>query len=585
MGGSLAEWQKAGDPRLAHMDRVFSRFAQPGALPWGARPASAGGHPASASAVTLSAKPAPRPSSRGGRPRTASRPGTAGSQPAGSRPATALSKLSVGGRPPAGPGEAAKRPASASVADPEEAKRRAAKAAQRKKQREAREAVFYTSNKLSYGASEIDPELYRSMQDVVRPIRAPNVTLRSEWGESLAWAEKQRAKKTAGAQKQSQTTYDRLNDSVYPEFLSSRNLQNDQFFEWVRRQRLYYGDILSEEATQAVDEWLDQASDEERQEFLELFRDLHVAHTSEMLRSISHQDYSKYNPDRATFAKRPSSAPFAEGSRPMTAEQLSRPGTGGVRPPPAVRPATGSRPATADPSRRPSTSAGVRKIKPTVEASGDGPPKIEIETFSSQVPLQWGGSGLAPTSTYTDTYRKGPAYATAEDGGGEEDRMLGYWAAVTAPFGSLNPKFYKHEGKTNYYPIPEALMYPKGLIGGAPPRGTQTTNRMSFLPRSEEELIDQAKKAAEQVAASKAARYITTVPLGAQGIMSLPRLKDGTHLRFGTTYKEFHEQTDKYENDVGRSVEEAKRNKMVHKGITAPIGGTAPANTQFMFFE
>ena len=105
---------------------------------------------------------------------------------------------------------------------------------------------------------------------------------------------------------------------------------------------------------------------------------------------------------------------------------------------------------------------------------------------------------------------------------------------------------------------------------------------MSFLPRSEEELI-QAKKAAEQVAASKAARYITTVPLGAQGIMSLPRLKDGTHLRFGTTYKEFHEQTDKYENDVGRSVEEAKRNKMVHKGITARWGDRAGQHTVHVF--
>ena len=40
MGGNLAEWQKAADPRLAHMDRVFSRFAHPGALPGGARPAS-----------------------------------------------------------------------------------------------------------------------------------------------------------------------------------------------------------------------------------------------------------------------------------------------------------------------------------------------------------------------------------------------------------------------------------------------------------------------------------------------------------------------------------------------------------------
>ena len=53
---------------------------------------------------------------------------------------------------------------------------------------------MYTHNQLTYGASEIEPELYQDIHSLVKPIIAPNLTLKSDWGEGLKATGEWRAK-------------------------------------------------------------------------------------------------------------------------------------------------------------------------------------------------------------------------------------------------------------------------------------------------------------------------------------------------------------------------------------------------------
>ena len=146
---------------------------------------------------------------------------------------------------------------------------------------------------------------------------------------------------------------------------------------------------------------------------------------------------------------------------------------------------------------------------------------------------------------------------------------------MTTPFGSLNPLFYKHgqDPGQNFYCVPRANLHRKGLVHGKPEEKNHTTHRMTYMRRSEKDLKELAKKAAEQVAASKAARYTSSIPLGHQGIMSLPS--------WGTSNAGYGSR-----DTAGLVLDknEAARNKQVHSGITAPIGASAPADTSVADF-
>ena len=122
-------------------------------------------------------------------------------------------------------------------------------------------------------------------------------------------------------------------------------------------------------------------------------------------------------------------------------------------------------------------------------------------------------------------------------------------------------------------PPPAPPPHRKGLVHGKPEEKNHTTHRMTYMRRSEKDLKELAEKAAEQVATSKAARYTSSIPLGHQGIMSLPS--------WGTSNAGYGSR-----DTAGLVLDknEAARNKQVHSGITAPIGASAPADTSVADF-
>lgn len=55
-------------------------------------------------------------------------------------------------------------------------------------------------------------------------------------------------------------------------------MQQDQcFFDWVQRQRLYYGDLLTDTAAVRMDQMLQQADQASKSELLEALRLLYAA--------------------------------------------------------------------------------------------------------------------------------------------------------------------------------------------------------------------------------------------------------------------------------------------------------------------
>ena len=148
-----------------------------------------------------------------------------------------------------------------------------------------------------------------------------------------------------------------------------------------------------------------------------------------------------------------------------------------------------------------------------------------LAPYKSDIPIKWSGAKSSHFSSYRTSFkgRQGQELSVDPDAENREKNKVD-WTAVTTPFGSLNPLFYKHgqDPGQNFYCVPRANLHRKGLVHGKPEEKNHTTHRMTYMRRSEKDLKELAKKAAEQVAASKAARYTSSIPLGHQGIMLLP---------------------------------------------------------------
>jgi len=428
---------------------------------------------------------------------------------------------------------------------------------------------MYTHNQLTYGASEIEPELYQDIHSLVKPIIAPNLTLKSDWGEGLKATGEWRAKmeqKNPRGRKPAETSYGRFNDAVHPNFSdNAAHTQNDTFYRWVRKQRLYYGDILNEDAAAKVDSWLRGASEADRKAFIETFRDLNIVAKQDVSDSLYKQDYTHYRPG----TREPSEAngtPTASRPRTVPSKKASR----------------GALPVAADALRSLASAGSAR-------GGAGGAPKRgghwqqgneSLAPYKSDIPIKWSGANNSLFSSYRTSFKGRQGHELNVDPDAEQENQSQEksrvdWTAVTTPFGSLNPLFYKHgqDPGRKFYCVPRANLHRKGLVHGKPEEKNHTTHRMTYMRRSEKDLKELAKKAAEQVAASKAARYTSSIPLGHQGIMSLPS--------WGTSNAGYGSR-----DTAGLVLDknEAARNKQVHSGITAPIGAAAPADTSVADF-
>mmetsp|Transcript_23489 Transcript_23489/g.51554 ORF Transcript_23489/g.51554 Transcript_23489/m.51554 type:complete len:728 (-) Transcript_23489:764-2947(-) len=170
----------------------------------------------------------------------------------------------------------------------------------------------------------------------------------------------------------------------------------------------------------------------------------------------------------------------------------------------------GQRPATAQAAFGASPRASV----PKVDA------RSMIETQKSKVPLQWSAASIAPVSTaYED------AFGGLSQIGGSPRRALSASAGpikyreVTCPIGAVN----KH---TAMAPIRDVYAVPECYVQKLPfpmPNGDvtmDTTNRITFAPRAEADVMRSMAAAAEMTEQSKKRLYKSTIPLGKNGLVT-----------------------------------------------------------------
>lgn len=157
--------------------------------------------------------------------------------------------------------------------------------------------AWITMNDQFYGFRKLYPTIYNAAAEASRAVPAPNMLFSSEYAQSL--------KLGAGPywNRFLQTTNQAVSGSVYASTMeqkvclrwtsaqhvnpcsgtklsSSSHMQasHDQcFFNWVQRQRLYYGDLLTDAAAAKMDQMLEEADDAVKCELLDALRMLYAA--------------------------------------------------------------------------------------------------------------------------------------------------------------------------------------------------------------------------------------------------------------------------------------------------------------------
>lgn len=136
--------------------------------------------------------------------------------------------------------------------------------------------LYLTSYQLSMGLRELRGagELYQDVVEVARPMKSGLNHFQSLWGESLK-------KGDLSDWKQSclKTQYQIDNERAQQRLQESEVQKNgrDRFLEYVHANRMYYGDLFTDEAVDKLGRWYEEAPAEDRERFLGLMRDLHAS--------------------------------------------------------------------------------------------------------------------------------------------------------------------------------------------------------------------------------------------------------------------------------------------------------------------
>mmetsp|Transcript_6815 Transcript_6815/g.9234 ORF Transcript_6815/g.9234 Transcript_6815/m.9234 type:complete len:649 (+) Transcript_6815:135-2081(+) len=128
-----------------------------------------------------------------------------------------------------------------------------------------------TSYEAAYMGSEIMPEVYENVREVTNQRPVPNQSFVSEWGDDMKKTDMTVWKKNLT------TSYTQANQEVHQSDTNKALRENkaNVFYNWARRKKLYYGDLMNPESSEQVSEWLRSASNEDRDECLEVLRTLH----------------------------------------------------------------------------------------------------------------------------------------------------------------------------------------------------------------------------------------------------------------------------------------------------------------------
>jgi len=160
------------------------------------------------------------------------------------------------------------------------------------------------------------------------------------------------------------------------------------------------------------------------------------------------------------------------------------------------------------------------------------PAKMESrETFKSQFKIGWMSSAAvqpAEMSSYQDLQCGNHVQVLAALKAGVDEGSAGSthkYHPITAPYGDVN--YLGREEPARAYPVPKYLTKRRPASAGGAVH-TATTSRVSFQPRGQDAMVEQARQAKEAAAASRSMRGLSTIPLGAQGLMDHPRHQKST---------------------------------------------------------
>ena len=121
---------------------------------------------------------------------------------------------------------------------------------------------WVTTNEQFYGFRDTYPEIYAVAAAATRARPAPNLTFRSEYSDSLKAGSGEYWKRFL------QTTNERTNKAVHKPNLEYQARKDAGFFAWMQKQRLYYGEFLTDAAAAKVDAALESANGQRRTEIL-----------------------------------------------------------------------------------------------------------------------------------------------------------------------------------------------------------------------------------------------------------------------------------------------------------------------------
>ena len=117
---------------------------------------------------------------------------------------------------------------------------------------------WVTTNDQFYGFRELHPEIYSAAAEATKARPAPNLTFRSAYSDSLK----------AGAgnvwKQYLCTTNELVNRRVHKPDGATQAQKGSSFCAWMRKQRLYYGELMTEAAAARLDAALEAATSEER---------------------------------------------------------------------------------------------------------------------------------------------------------------------------------------------------------------------------------------------------------------------------------------------------------------------------------
>jgi len=151
------------------------------------------------------------------------------------------------------------------------------------------DAANMTTFQATHGLSSFYPKTYAKAEEAGRAVPEPNLTFMSAWGESL----KNRAAETWAPLLK--TMKEVVDESVWGP-AAPAGTPDERLLEWLKRQRLYYADLLTPAAAARLDALLPRCTVAQRKELLLALRSLHTAASPADLKPDSHVKFKQYFP-------------------------------------------------------------------------------------------------------------------------------------------------------------------------------------------------------------------------------------------------------------------------------------------------